>query len=301
MEYQPPPFFNRGPSAFTRFLVCLVLSFALLITDARYHYLNAVREAVSVALYPLLRLATAPYGALMRGAEFFVTQSSLIAENGRLKTQAFDQGRRLQRLEALEIENERLRKLLDAAERIEGRAIFAEVLYARRDPFTRRILVDKGTQHGVKAGQAVVDEAGVVGQVTRVHPFVSDVTLITDKDQPVPVKVLRSGLRAVVFGAGRDDELELRYLPVNADVRNGDVLVTSGIDGTYPPGVPVAVVSKIERDAALPFARIKGSPSAGVARHSQVLVVSNTREFPQPPPEAEPSGPGRLRAERGKN
>lgn len=297
MEYHIPPFFNRGPSAATRLVFCLVLSLALLITDARYGYLYAVRQGVSLVLYPLQRAATAPYLAAGSVAEFFVTQSSLILENSRLKGQLFEQGTRLQRLESVQSENERLRKMLQAAERSEGRTVFAEVLYSRRDPFTRRITIDRGLQHGVQAGQAVVDEIGVIGQVTRAYPFIAEVTLITDKDQLVPVKVLRNGLRAVLFGAGRDDELELRYMPVNADVQNGDMLVTSGIDGTYPAGLPVAKVVKIERDAALPFATIKTAPSAGVAHHSQVLVVARGREFPAQPAEETPVS--KLRAGRG--
>jgi rod shape-determining protein MreC len=165
--------------------------------------------------------------------------------------------------------------------------IAAEILYGARDPFTRRVVVDKGFQHGVKAGSAVVDHAGIVGQVTRVFPWLSEVTLVTDKEQAVPIQVLRSGLRGVTFGIGYDGTLELRFMPVNADIQNGDLLVTSGIDGTYPSGLPVGVVSNIERNAAYAFARITCTPAAGVNSYGQLLIVSSDETLPENPIPAE--------------
>jgi len=176
-----------------------------------------------------------------------------------------------------------LRRLIDAAERLESKSIAAEVLYAGRDPYARKVIVDRGTQHGVQQGSVVVDETGVVGQLTRAHAFVSEVTLVSDKGQAVPVQVLRNGLRAIAFGGGTSGQLELRYMSGNADVENGDVLVTSGIDGTYPPGLPVAVVVRVERDSSYTFARVLAQPIAGVERGRYALVLSPGAQLPDYP------------------
>jgi rod shape-determining protein MreC len=283
MEYSPPPFFKRGPSLITRFAFFSLLSIALLVADARFGYLQLLRQAVSVVLYPLQRLSALPGELLERSGEFFVTQSTLRKENEQLQQQSLQNGADLQRLEALAAENEHLRQLLAMRDRVGRTTVAADILYASRDPFTRRVVVDRGSQHGVRAGSAVIDASGVIGQVTRVFPWVSEVTLITDKEQAVPIQVLRSGLRGVTFGIGYDGTLELRFMPVNADIQNGDVLVTSGIDGTYPAGLPVAVVSNIERNAAYAFARITCTPAAGVNSFAQVMVVGNDAAPPENP------------------
>ena len=168
--------------------------------------------------------------------------------------------------------------MLAARERLGTELAAAEVLYAARDPFSRKVVIDKGSQHDIRAGQAVVDNRGVVGQVTRVYPWLSEVTLVTDKGQFVPVQNLRNGLRAVLSGTGSDGALELRFIPLNADFQNGDELVTSGIDGVYPPGLPVARVTHVERIAAQLFARITGAPLGGVASHAHVLIVGGSRD-----------------------
>jgi rod shape-determining protein MreC len=221
-----------------------------------------------------------PAEAIGRIGQFFVTQAELQRENQRLRHQALLDAATLQTQRALANENEQLRELLALDARIPRTLIAADILNAPRDPFTRRVLINRGVQSGVQAGFAVVDRTGIVGQVTRVFPWASEVTLITDKEHPVPIQVLRSGLRGVTFGIGYDGTLELRFMPVNADIQNGDVLVTSGIDGTYPPGLPVAVVSNIERNTAYAFARITCTPAAGVSSYAQVVVVSRdpTRE-----------------------
>ena len=169
----------------------------------------------------------------------------------------------MQTQQALIAENQHLRQLLEMRERAEQTSTAAEILYVGRDPFSRKVIVDKGSSQDIEEGAAVVDDTGLIGQVTRVFPWTAEVALITDKEQAVPVQVVRSGLRGVMFGIGYDGALDLRFMPVNADIQNGDVLVTSGIDGIYPPGLPVAVVSNIERNAAYPFARITCTPAAG--------------------------------------
>jgi rod shape-determining protein MreC len=162
----------------------------------------------------------------------------------------------------------------------------AEILRIPRDPFNRKVILDKGSQSGIQPGQVVVDDVGVVGQITRNYPWLSEVTLITDKDHSVPVQVVRNGLRSVVSGTGKDGTLELRYLAMNTDIQEGDMLVTSGIDGVYPPGLPVAVVSKIERNPTYVFAQVTCTPAAGVGYHRQLLILSLLTPVTENPAEA---------------
>jgi len=291
VEYSPPPFFKRGPSLLTRFTFFTVLSVVLLVSDARFSYLQVLRQAIATVVYPLQRLASLPSGLAERVGDFFVTQSQLQRENEQLRRQELLHTAQLQIQKALESENQHLRQLLAMRDRVPRDFIGAEILYSHRDPFTRRVVVDKGLQDGVRAGLAVIDDNGVVGQVTRVFPWASEVTLVTDKEQAVPIQAVRSGLRGVTFGIGYDGTLELRFMPVNADLQNGDLLVTSGIDGTYPAGLPVAVVSNIERNAAYAFARITCTPAAGESSFGQALIVSTSdkvRENPVPDDEPGP-------------
>jgi rod shape-determining protein MreC len=287
MEYSPPPFFKRGPSLLTRFTFFFLLSVCLLIADARFNYLQTMRTSVATVVYPVQRLAAMPSTIAGRISDFFVTQARLQRENDRLRRQELGNSAALQILKATESENQHLRELLGMREKLARQYIGAEILYGNRDPFTRRVVVDKGSRHGVHPGWAVVDENGVVGQVTRVFPWLSEVTLITDKEQAVPIQDVRSGLRGVTFGIGYDGTLELRFMPVNADIQNGDLLVTSGIDATYPPGLPVAVVTNVERNAAYAFARITCTPAAGVNSAKQVLIVASAEETPKNPVEEE--------------
>ena len=193
-------------------------------------------------------------------------------------------------------------------EREKAKGQVVQILYTARDPFSRKVIVDKGQQSGIVAGQPAIDEAGVVGKVTRVFPFSAEITLITDKDQAVPVQIVRSGQRSVVFGLG-NGQLELRYMPANADVQVGDTLVTSGLDSVYLQGFPVARVVNIERDSAYSFARIFCAPIAGVENFGEVMILDRRENLPPPPPEeasrataeSEKSGlrPAKRRAARG--
>ena len=176
-----------------------------------------------------------------------------------------------------------MRKLIDLPIRSEYSTQLAEIVYSERDVFKRRVLVNKGEGAGIKLGQVVMDDAGIVGQITRVYPWLSEATLITEKDHAVPVQVVRNGLRTILFGAGDTSQLSLRYMPVSADIQNDDVLVTSGIDGIYPPDIPVARVVKIERDAAYPFARVTCLPLGGVDNHRHLLILSGTPALPDHP------------------
>jgi rod shape-determining protein MreC len=272
MDHQPPPFFKRGPAPLARLSFYAMLSLALLFFDARFQTLELLRQGVSLFTHPVQQVVHTPIGFLEKSADYFSSLARLEEENARLKSERLSGAEALLRLRELEAENERLRQLLEVRERqkISGRV--AQILYAPRDPFSRRVVVDKGQQDRISAGQPVVDAAGVVGQVTRVFPFVSEITLITDQDQAVPVQILRTGQRSVAFGLG-DGRLELRFLPVNADIQDDDMLVTSGLDGVFPRGLPVARVAHIERDTSYTFARIYCLPMAGVENFGEVMVL----------------------------
>ena len=272
MDHQPPPFFKRGPAPLARLSFYAALSLALIFIDSRFQTLELLRQGVSLFTHPVQQAAHAPVELLQNAGTYFASVARLQEENTRLKRAQLDGTETLLRTRQLEAENERLRKLLDVKSRQKTNGHVAQILYAARDPFTRRVVVDKGQQDKLVAGQPVVDDAGLVGQVTRVFPFVSEITLITDKDQAVPVQIVRNGLRSVVFGLG-NGQLELRFMPANADVQNGDLLVTSGLDGIFLPGLPVAKVVHIERDTSYSFARIYCVPVAGVENYGEVMVL----------------------------
>jgi len=286
MDHQPPPFFNRGPAPLVRLTFFVSLAILLMVLDARFRYAENVRQVVALAAYPLQRIAMAPLDLFQGMADYFSSTAALRDENTALKAKQLRAAQELLQLEALNEENKQLRRLLEAQERLPRKSVFAEILYTARDPFSRKVVIDKGSQHGILAGQPVIDDVGVIGQVTRVYLLMSEVTLLSDKDQAIPLQVQRNGLRAVAYGGAEGGMLDLRFMAANADINNGDVLVTSGIDGTYPPGLPVATVARIERDAAYAFARISLAPTAGVDRYRQVLVLANESKA-LPPPEAE--------------
>jgi rod shape-determining protein MreC len=278
-------FFNRGPTPFVRLVFFSLLSLLLLFIDARYQYLESTRSVLSTLIYPLQRLATAPHLLWDEVDDFFTSQTHLRHDNEQLRGQHALDATKLLQLQGVEAENAQLRSLLEMRRRLELPMRLAGVIYAERDPFRHKLLVDLGAQSGVQAGQAVLDGRGVIGQITRVNPLLSEVTLITDKDHEVPVQVLRNGLRAILYGSGDASEMELRYTPVTADVQTDDLLVTSGIDGTYPPGLPVAKISRIERDPAYPFARVSCTPAAGVNNQRWVFILSSLEKLPPRPEE----------------
>lgn len=275
MQHQDPPaFFVRGPSPFARLVFFSALSLALMATDSRLHYLTEIRQGLVAMLHPLELLAKLP-SDLYRGAdEYLTTHHSLLRDNRKLNGQAIEQATQLQRLRDLQTENDHLRSLLGAAQNSTQPAKMAEIVHMGRDPFTHKVTVNLGSQHGIVAGQAVVDAAGVIGQVTRAYPFSSEVTLITDKDLAIPIQIERNSLRAIAFGHGRSNTIDLPYLPANVDIRKGDRLITSGIDGVYPPGLAVAQVVTIEHNPDSPFAHIVCKPIAGIENNRQVLVLS---------------------------
>ena len=300
ISVDPPPFFHRGPSPLMRLAFFGLLSIALLFTDTRYRYLESVRRVVAVALYPVQRAVQLPGEAFSYVSTYFSSQRALAGDNAALKQQLLTDAAAVQNYPLLEQENNRLRALLSVEARFRGAAIAAEVLYSGRDPFTQRLFVDKGDVAGVQTGQAVIDDIGVVGQVTRVFPYMAEVTLVTDKDHAVPVKVERSGVRSVMYGAGTGRLPELRFLSPNSEIQPGDRLVTSGIDGTYPPGLAVAQVTSVERETGQMFARVTCKPLAGIDASLQVLILGNAAAaMPRPEEPAEADAPRKGRRRRG--
>ena len=284
-HHTPPPFFKRGPAPLALLTFYLALSLALFVIDLRLQSLDPLRQLVAAVTDPVQRVAQMPGGLVDHAKDYLRGLDDLLSENAQLKQTQLRLAPDLARLEHLETENDRLRKLLAVKEREKAQGEVAQIMYTARDPFSHRVVIDKGQQSGITAGQPAIDEAGVVGQVTRVFPFSAEITLITDKDQAVPVQVVRSGQRSVVFGLG-GGQLELRYLPANADIKEGDLLVTSGLDGVFLPGFPVARVSSIERENSYAFARIRCEPLAAVENFGEVLVLAPRQPLPPRPPES---------------
>jgi rod shape-determining protein MreC len=299
LPVEPPPFFHRGPSPLTRLAVFGLLSLALLFADTRYRYLENIRRTAAVVLYPMQRIVQMPGEALAFVGTYFSSQRALADDNAALHAQLLSQAPLVQGYPLVEKENARLRVLMKLEARVPVDATAAEVLYSSRDPFTQKLFVDKGEAAGVQAGRAVIDSIGVVGQVTRVYPYMSEVTLVTDKDHAVPVKVERSGVRTVMYGAGAARPPELRYLSPSVEIEPGDLLVTSGIDGTYPAGLAVAQVVSVERETGQSFAHVTCKPLAGIDNSAQVLILGSTAAVPPRPEEpADNAAPRKGRGRR---
>jgi rod shape-determining protein MreC len=282
---EPPAFFHRGPSPLTRLAFFGLLSIALLFVDTRYHYLEGIRHVAGALLYPLQRAALLPGEALAGAARYLALQRALTDDNAALKRQLVERAAAAQAYPAVQRENAELRTLLDVRTGYASAATAVDVLYTSRDPFAQRLVVDKGADADLRPGEAVIDADGVVGQVTRVYPYMAEVTLVTDKDHAVPVKVQRSGVRSVLFGAGTGRPPELRFMAPSADIQIGDILVTSGLDGTYPAGLAVARVVTLERETGQMFARIACAPLAGVDRSDHLLVLRRAVDVPARPEE----------------
>ncbi|HEX5126809.1 MAG TPA: rod shape-determining protein MreC [Rhodocyclaceae bacterium] len=291
--YQPPPFFRRGLPATAKLTIYLALSLSLLVGDLRLRYLDTLRLGIAVLTYPLQIAAATPAEFVHNAANYFSGLVSLQRENKQLKSDQLSAASQLLRMSQLQQENVQLRGLLDMRARVPVKAIAAEVLFTARDPFSRKVILDKGSNQGVEAGLAVVDPAGVIGQVTRIFPLHAEVTLLSDKDQAIPVVVERSGLRAVMFGTG-NGLMELRYLAANADVQPGDRILTSGLDGVFVSGLPVATVIRTTRDNGESFARILCRPIGGVEKTGAVLVLGRAEKtLPRPPEDEDADSPPR--------
>lgn len=253
---------------------------ALMVLDARYDTLAVIRAGVVSVAHPVQAQLARPFQYLDEASDFFITHGKLLQENQALLQERQRLAQAMQTWRAVEVENSRLRALLALPERAGIKPLAAEIIRTLPDPFERRVVVDKGGLHGVIAGRPVVDEAGLVGQVTRVFPTSSEITLLVSREQSAPVLNLRNGLRLMVSGLGTDDLLEVRYLDTQADLKAGDTLATSGIDGVYPAGIPVARVLRLELPRHTPFARAVCAPLAGVGRHRHILILQAVAPVP---------------------
>ncbi|MEN3110655.1 rod shape-determining protein MreC [Uliginosibacterium paludis] len=280
--HQTPPFFKRGLPPAARATIYLALCFSLLVADLRLHYLDTLRQGLTVLTYPLRIAAATPADFVRNAANYFSGLASLQKENRQLKSHQLEMDSALMFTRELERENDNLRGLLDVSKRVGLRTTAAEIVYPSRDAFSRKVIINKGSTQDIEPGSAVVDSLGLLGQVTRVFPLHAEVTLVSDKDQAIPVVVERSGLRAVMFGSG-SGLLELKFLAANAEVKPGDRILTSGLDGIYAPGIPVAVVLKVTRDNSESFARILCKPIAAVERNGAVLVFNRIEPLPARP------------------
>jgi rod shape-determining protein MreC len=290
LERAPPPFFRQGPSALSKLAVCSALALFLMVADARFKVMQPLRTGLAAVLYPVQWLALQPVHLLRGGSEYFYSLNTAQRDREEAFKRLGLQSLRASQVEQLSLENERLRKLLELRPRLQTNGIAAQVLYDSADPYSRKVIIDKGLLDKVSNGAPVLDERGVLGQVTRVYPTVSEVTLITDRDHAIPVLNTRTGARGVAFGdtTTHADAMELRYMAANADATVGDLLTTSGVDGVYPPGLPVARVEKVDRRVDAIFARIYCVPAALVAGASHVLVLEPLSDKLPARPPAEP-------------
>lgn len=287
LDRTPPPFFRQGYSALTRLLFFAALALFLMVADARFKVVEPLRQGLAIALLPVQRALAVPVEMLRGGGDYLGgLAQAREAERGAHERLAL-QAERAARVEQLSQENARLRALLELRPAIGVRSQPAEVLYEAADPFSRKVFIDRGRTHGVALGSPVINEAGVLGQVTQAYALTSEVTLLADKDAAIPVLNARTQQRSAAFGAGRSGGLELRFMSGNADVQVGDLLTTSGLDGVYPPGLPVARVAAVERRAESGFARIGLAPTANPdgVRHVLVLQPLSVQlpERPLPP------------------
>jgi rod shape-determining protein MreC len=272
--------FTKGLGPAARLSLWALLAVLLIVLDARLSALGWLRAGVIAVFYPAQLAVRAPFDFAGEVSGFLVRQRELQVENAALRQGRQQASAQLARLDSLQTENDELRRLIVLRQMTGFESVVAEILSTPRDPFSRRMILDKGGNAGVEAGQPVVDGAGLVGQVTRVFPFSSEATLVTDRGQAVPAQIQRTGQRVLVFGGG--SSMEVRYLPTHTDIQPGDILVTSGIDRVYPGGLAVAKVARVLRPADSPYARVSCLPMAGVDK-SHVLMVLKTRHAPTQP------------------
>ena len=262
-----------APSHLTRLILLSALSVALMILDHRGHHLEKIRAGLNVLAYPIQLIAAAPAYVGGGVADFFTTRGTLRQDNEKLLAERQVLNAKVQQFDALEEENARLRRMLGSAAQVADKAIAAELIEVSSEPFTRKIVVAKGSRDGVYVGQSVIDAHGIMGQVTQVASQVSRVTLITDAGHAIPVLDNRSGLRMLVFGTGDPDTLKIPYLTSASDIKEGDLLVSSGMGGTFPPGYPVAQVSRIVNDPNEAFLAIAAKPAAQLNHGKQVMLI----------------------------
>lgn len=265
--------FKRGPAAEVRLFVLVLAAVVLLVVDARWPVLEPARQAVSVAIYPFQRLMFTPRDIVEHIGTWKDAAAQARSEKEALQRQRIELAQLSTHAAQLATENEQLRRLLNVSDTVAQQAIAVQVLYEPPNAFNQHLVFNKGAASGIEPGMPVIDEGGVVGQVVRVTPFTSEAALLTDDQVSIPVQVLRNGLRLIAFGGNIADKIEVRYLTANVDVRAGDKLVTSGIGGLFPAGLPVAEIEKVEHDSASGFTRALARPLSHPERYRHFLVL----------------------------
>ena len=297
LDRTPPPFFRQGPSALTKLSFFSALALFLMVADTRFQITQPVRAVIATVLHPIERTLLVPVAAWQGSSDYLLGLQKALTQADAARRDLARQSERSLRLEQVEADNRRLRALLDLRPALTVRSLAAEVLYDAPDAFSRKVVIDRGATHGVAIASPVVNEAGVLGQVTRVYPLSSEVTLLNDKDAAIPVLNTRNQLRSAAFGVRNG--MELRFMAGNADVQVGDLLSTSGVDGVYPPGLPVARVTLVDRKIDTSFARIVLEPVALSDAVRYVLVLEPVGLQMPAKPEAEPEVPTKPGARKG--
>ena len=296
----PRPLLLGGPALGLRLIVLAAMAAGLMVADHRQHHLAAIRDGVATLAYPIQWAAQAPVQAWQALSDSFAIKTRLEAENVKLAADNLVLRLKTLRYESLEQENRRLRAVRESSPRAVQRSLVAEILRVDLDPFRQRVLVNKGTRAGVFRGQAAIDANGIFGQVTRAGPLSAEIILITDPEHGLPVQVNRTGVRTIALGTGRAGLLSLPYLPQNTDVIVGDLLVSSGLGGVYPPGYPVGKVTAVTPDPGQPLLAVEAEPLAGLDRDPEILLVWFDRELVEPEPESDtetetaPAPPGQA-------
>ena len=299
LDRHAPSFLRQGPSPVSKLILCSALALFLMVADARFKVTDPLRNLVALALYPVQWLMLKPVEAMGQSAGYLQALQRSQAEAAGARQALILMSERATQADQLLQENARLRGLLGLRDRLVTSAQAAQILYDSADPYTRRVVVDQGGSHGVEIGSPVMDESGVLGQVTRVYPYLSEVTLLTDREQAIPVLNSRTGARSVAYGdpaASHGGGMELRFVSANADVKEDDVLTTSGLDGVYPPGLPVARVLHVERRADSAFARIYCRPIAQIEGTRHVMLLKSVADQLPARPQPEPVPPVKKKA-----
>jgi len=302
LDRTAPPLFNQGPSALSKLIFFSALALFLMVADARFNIVQPVRTAIGAVLYPIQWLALKPVQLIAGGGRYLEDLQAAQNSEAEARKALALQSERASQADTLAKENARLRAMLELRQTTQTPGRAAEVLYDTADPYTRKLVIDQGLSSGIAAGSPVIDENGVLGQVTQVLPFTSEVTLVIDRDLSIPVQNTRTGARSVAFGdaSAHGAGLELRFIAANADIQEGDILTTSGVDGVYPPGLPVAKIDRIERRAESAFARIHSEPLGHVtaARYVLVLAPTGTPPLPRPAPTAPAAAAAKKKADK---
>ena len=264
-----------------RLLVLVVLSVALMVVDARFTVLKPVRSQISLVLMQSYWITDLPQRLFQGVASQFGSRTELVAENEKLKTENILLQGRMQKLAALTEQNVRLRELLNSSALVNEKVEVAELIGMDPNPFTHRIIINKGERDGVVLGQPVLDARGLMGQVVELMPYTSRVLLLTDTTHSIPVQVNRNGLRAIASGTGNPERLELRHVADTADIKEGDLLVSSGLGQRFPAGYPVATVKEVIHDSGQPFAIVRAVPTAALNRSRYLLLVFSDSRTPE--------------------